>query len=135
MAEAEEIASEDSRSSTTKTNEKSALDGYDKLVNSMENGETKVIYCHRNILWQHWAYFRLIHGNECIENAESTLKITDYSYDVMVEIMRFVYTAKVQRFETFKKELLKAANKVLLYLQSFKIYTNYFNICISQLFI
>lgn len=131
MAEAEEIVSEDSRSPTTRNNEKSLLDDYDKLVNSSlfsdfqitvnDNGKSKDIYCHKSILWQRWAYFRLIYGNEYTENAENKLNIIDFSYDVMVEVMRFVYTAKVRRLETFNKELLKAADKVLFHLQSFKI--------------
>jgi speckle-type POZ protein len=51
---------------------------------------------------------------DMVEKKENVLNITDIDFDVMQEIVRYIYTDQVEHIEDFAPALLLAADKVLL---------------------
>lgn len=66
---------------------------------------------HKSILAARSSVFFALFSSDMIENKENKIEITDVSYDVMKEVLRFLYSGEVKNLNKFKKQLLAAADK------------------------
>lgn len=101
-------------------NEHQKFVGFEKLLNDEKFSDIKFIVdgrtinAHKNILSVQSAYFLAMFENDMKENQENSVRITDVSYEVMQEILRFIYCGKVNNMETLKLDLFVAADKYMI---------------------
>lgn len=69
---------------------------------------------HKVILAARSPVFKAMFGHEMVENQNNRVEITDIGYDVLREVMRFIYAEKVLNLDKISKELLAAADKYAL---------------------
>ncbi|KAJ8673302.1 hypothetical protein QAD02_004564 [Eretmocerus hayati] len=74
----------------------------------------KIIQGHKNIIGNKNPVFRAMFELEMRESGENEVKIDDISYDVMNELLRFVYVAKVKNIDRLAKKLLVASEKYMI---------------------
>lgn len=97
-----------------------ALDIYEDLLNNSEFSdvylicEGKTLEANKYILSKNSSVFAAMFGTEMKEKQENTFVINDIKYDVLVEMIRFVYTRKVKNIEILVGELATAADKYAL---------------------
>lgn len=118
-------SSEDSNSPESKKSNRDLLNYYDSLLDSKMFSDFKIIcnadhtakeiYVHKMFL-SRIQYFKNLFASEYYkENIENQMKIDDFSYNVVKEMIRFIYTANVHQLPTLATDLLIAANKVIYY--------------------
>lgn len=71
------------------------------------------LYAHKFILAARCPNFLMKHGTTG-HDTENRLEITDVSYDVLHEVLRFIYTGTAPKIEALAEELLAAANRYAL---------------------
>ncbi|KAJ8683727.1 hypothetical protein QAD02_019519 [Eretmocerus hayati] len=71
----------------------------------------KVINAHKVILVSGNKVFASMFEHKTKESEENIIRITDIDFEVMAEIIRFIYTGQVCNINTFVKEILVAADK------------------------
>lgn len=76
--------------------------------------EGKAVKVHKYILTKSSTVFAAMLDAEMKEKQDNIVKIADIKYDVLVEIIRFLYTGKVGNVDTLAEELASAADKYAL---------------------
>lgn len=115
-------SSEDSNSPKSENTLDSLLNHLDNMLDSKlysdfkirvkDGAEIRDINVHKIVL-SRVTYFKTIFNNEnFMESKENQMKIDDFQYAVVMEMLRFIYTTKVHRLRMFAKDLLMAADKV-----------------------
>ncbi|KAJ8683277.1 hypothetical protein QAD02_019069 [Eretmocerus hayati] len=93
------------------------LFSYGKFLNNKDYSDVKIvasgktIYAHKVVLISGNEVFASILNHDCQESRENIIKIEDIEYNVMLELMRFIYTGQVRNIEKVVKKLLIAADK------------------------
>ncbi|XP_008202411.1 speckle-type POZ protein-like [Nasonia vitripennis] len=86
-----------------------------KFMDTVIVSEDKTIRAHKCILAKSSSVFAAMFNAEINERKEIILEVHDISYDVLVEMIRFIYTGKVNRIENMIEDLAIAANKFALH--------------------
>lgn len=132
-------SSEDSNSPESKKENRNILNHYDSLLDSKLFSDFKIIcyadhtakeiYVHKIVL-SRIQYFKNLFVSECYrENNENQMTLDDFSYNVVKEMLRFIYTGSVQQLSTLASDLLMAANKVIYYnIICFNVFFNKYDI-------
>lgn len=132
-------SSEDSNSPESKKSHRNLLNYYDSLLDTKLFSDFKIIctadhtakeiYVHKVVL-SRIQYFKNLFASEYYrENKENQMTIDDFSYNVVKEMIRFIYTTSVQQLPTLARDLLMAANKVIYYnIICFNVYFNKYEI-------
>jgi len=91
---------------------------YEKMFNNQSfsdfqviTSDGKEIYVHRNILSMRSPVFEAMISSTMIEGSEKKVLINDIEGRTLMELIRFVYSGKVNEIDTIAGELLYAANK------------------------
>ena len=71
----------------------------------------KELNAHKCILAARSPTFAAMFSHDMFEKQSNIVKITDINYDVLKEMLQFIYTAKVENIKTFASELFIAADK------------------------
>ncbi|KAL7286816.1 hypothetical protein TKK_0018960 [Trichogramma kaykai] len=71
----------------------------------------KVVHAHKAILASASTTFSAMFSHEMLENKLSCVNIIDIHYDVLVELLRYIYLGWVENMETLACELIAAADK------------------------
>ena len=93
------------------------LNDYESLLNNQKLCDVtiiisdKKIHAHKTILAAHSPVFMNMFSNETIENREGILEITDIEFKVFQELLRFIYSGKIESMDTVVNDLLVAADK------------------------
>lgn len=119
-------STDDSNSPEAKQTIQNLTANYESLLNSglfsdfkitvkyPEGSEPKIISAHKIILGK-ISYFKAIFNNEQYkENEKNELIITDFEYGAILEMLRFIYSAKVNQLPEYAVDLLRASEKVSL---------------------
>ena len=72
----------------------------------------KKLKAHKNILAARSPVFAAMFEHECKETEESCVDIVDVDLDVFQELLRYIYTGKVDVLKQYAAELLIASDKV-----------------------
>ncbi|XP_031788787.1 protein roadkill isoform X2 [Nasonia vitripennis] len=97
------------------------LDMFENLLNDSKFSdislvsEDKTIRAHKCILAKNSSVFAAMFDAESNERKEIILEVHDISYDVLVEMIRFIYTGKINGIENMIEDLAIAANKFALH--------------------
>lgn len=97
------------------------IDKYDALINDGKFSdvslvsEGKALKVYKGILAKSSTVFAAMFGAEMKEKLENTVEIADIKYDVLVEMVRFVYSGKVNNIDTIACELAAAADKYAIH--------------------
>ena len=67
---------------------------------------------HKCIMAARSSVFAAMFKHNFIEKQESTVTITDLNYDVLQELLKYIYTAKVDSLNLYAADLLAAGDKV-----------------------
>lgn len=73
--------------------------------------EDKVLKAHKCILSKRSSVFSALLSSDMKERQDNVIVVSDISPDAMTEVLRFIYTGKVENLENLKKELIYAAEK------------------------
>ncbi|XP_001601681.2 protein roadkill [Nasonia vitripennis] len=76
--------------------------------------EDKTLRAHKSILGKRSRVFAAMFRNDMCEKRENKVKIVDVRHEVLQEMLRYMYTGKVNGIETMTDELLIAADKYSL---------------------
>ncbi|OXU27298.1 hypothetical protein TSAR_004459 [Trichomalopsis sarcophagae] len=93
------------------------LDAYENLIDDNQLSdvsliaEGKAVKAHKCVLANSSKVFAAMFNAEMREKHENIVKITDIKYEVLVELIRFIYAGKVNNIDTLAEELLTAADK------------------------
>ncbi|KAJ8675384.1 hypothetical protein QAD02_011170 [Eretmocerus hayati] len=93
------------------------LRSYGEYVNNKQHSDVKVIvrgqtiFAHKVILTCGNAVFTAMFMHNLKENNENIINIEDIEFDVMLELLRFMYTGHISNVEKMPEELLIAADK------------------------
>ncbi|KAJ8669866.1 hypothetical protein QAD02_001125 [Eretmocerus hayati] len=97
------------------------LDNYEKFVDNEKLSDVKIvvgkklgkkiIHAHKLVLANGSDVFAAMFEHDMTENEEGIVNIDDIDYDVMLEIVRYLYTGKIERIFHKTKELVVAADK------------------------
>lgn len=93
------------------------FDDFERLMETGEFSDVLVIvghtdfHVHRNILAARSRVFSAMFQHEMTERNNGIARITDIDAEVMQEVLRFVYTGKVNNLRILASELLDAADK------------------------
>lgn len=136
-------SSEDSNSLESKKDHSILLDYYNNLLDTKKFSDFKIIcytdtptaksvtrtakeiYVHKLVLSRIQYFDRLFASEGFRENKENQMTIHDFSYNVVKEMLRFIYTTEVQQLPTLARSLLMAANQVIYYnINCFNVYFN-----------
>ena len=74
----------------------------------------KVLYAHKFILAARSEVFEAMFTQEKKENGENNVKIEDFTCEVVMEMLRYMYTHKINEIEKMLEDLLTLADKYLL---------------------
>ena len=75
----------------------------------------KIIHAHKLLLSSKSEVFAAMFEHEMTENTENKVKIQDLSYEVSFEMLKYMYTGRIENLEKFGLDLLAAAEKYALY--------------------
>ncbi|XP_032458041.1 speckle-type POZ protein B [Nasonia vitripennis] len=116
-------------------------DNYEALINDEKFSDValvsdgKTVRAHKCILAKRSPVFAAMFGTEMRETIENTVEITDVKYDILVEMIRFVYAEKVNDIDALASELAVAADKYALDgLKKYCEQTLMKNLCIGNVF-
>lgn len=94
------------------------FDDFEKLLLSEKfsdltiiSADEKKLYVHKSILASRSPVFEAMFEHNMTEKIENIVKIEDIDYEVLLEMFRFIYSAKVTKLDLLICELLKAADK------------------------
>lgn len=96
------------------------LPSFEKLLDNEEFSDAKIIVdnrilnIHKCILSARSEYFSAMFTSDMKESKENQIEVTDMSYNVMLEVLRFIYAGKVNDIDTLKVDLLIAADKYVI---------------------
>ncbi|KAJ8669865.1 hypothetical protein QAD02_001124 [Eretmocerus hayati] len=96
------------------------FDKNERFFNSEKLSDVKIIVgdktinAHKIILSSQSDVFAAMLEHHMVENDQGVINIDDIDYDVMLEIVRFMYVGRVERIVNKMKELLVAADKYAL---------------------
>lgn len=90
----------------------SGLDSDLKILCTM-GGETKEINVHKLIL-SRIPHFKIMLEGKFAESQENQIIISDFEYDVIKEMIRYIYTTNVDNIRNLANKLLVAAEKVMI---------------------
>lgn len=87
----------------------------------------KEFFVHKAILAARSPVFQAMFEHEMEEKRHNRVEITDMENEVLHEMLRFIYTGKIdkERLEKFDADLLAAADKVCIIVQYFKTESNF----------
>ena len=71
----------------------------------------KVLNAHKNILATASDIFAAMFTHDMLEKKSNSIRITDIDYDVLKEMLRFIYMGQVENMETIASDLFIAADK------------------------
>lgn len=74
----------------------------------------KIVYAHKTILANRSDIFAAMFEQDMKENSQNKVEINDIDYEVFTEMLRFIYTGKVNEFEKMAKSLLIVSEKYAL---------------------
>ncbi|KAJ8673301.1 hypothetical protein QAD02_004563 [Eretmocerus hayati] len=100
--------------------ETQSLDEYEELfINPKYSDitflvEGKEILAHKAIIASKSPVFAAMFEHKMKENFESIVKVTDFSFIVMYELLRFIYAGKVKDIASIATDLLMASEKYLI---------------------
>ncbi|KAL7303830.1 hypothetical protein TKK_0003954 [Trichogramma kaykai] len=78
----------------------------------LSTSDKKTIRAHKFILAMVSPVFRAMFNHDMLENKNNTIKITDTSHNILVEMLRFIYTGEIEINETdMILQLLAVADK------------------------
>ncbi|XP_008209364.1 speckle-type POZ protein B [Nasonia vitripennis] len=98
------------------------IDNFEALLNDNKFSDMslisggKVVKAHKCILANSSSVFAAMFEAGMKESQENTVKILDIEYDVLVEMVRFVYTGRANNINALLSELVFAADKYELHL-------------------
>ncbi|KAJ8680753.1 hypothetical protein QAD02_016540 [Eretmocerus hayati] len=93
------------------------LHSYEKYLNNKAFSDVeiivqgKVIHAHKMILISENEVFAGILPHDLKESKKNMVNVDDVEFDVMLELIRFIYVGKVNNIESMAQKLLKAADK------------------------
>ena len=93
------------------------LNDYESLLNNQKLCDVTIVisdkklHAHKAILAAHSPVFMNMFVNDTIENRESILQITDIEFKVFQELLRFIYSGKIESMDIVVNDLLVAADK------------------------
>ncbi|XP_031786436.1 speckle-type POZ protein-like [Nasonia vitripennis] len=96
------------------------IDKYECLINENKFSdvtlitEGRVLKVHKCILAKSSLVFAAMFEAEMLEKQDSSVEIEDIRYDVLLEMIRFIYVGKVKNMDDLAGELLAAADKYAL---------------------
>lgn len=76
--------------------------------------DNKTLWAHKSILGKRSRVFAAMFRNDMSEKRENKVKIVDVRHEVLLEMLRYMYTGKVNGIKTIAGELLIAADKYSL---------------------
>lgn len=113
-------ASDSNCSINEQKNKLSEFDGFKKLFDDKEHSDAhiivgdQVIDVHKCILSARSEYFSTEFKKCWEESGENKVEVTDFSHKIMQEVLRFIYTDKVNEMDNLKIDLLRASDKYLI---------------------
>lgn len=72
----------------------------------------KVLQAHKAVICARSPVFAAMFSNDCKENKENSVVISDVSIEVFENLLRFMYTNQVKQMEIHAKKLLLVSEKV-----------------------
>ncbi|KAJ8675662.1 hypothetical protein QAD02_011448 [Eretmocerus hayati] len=96
------------------------FDDFEKLIDNDEFSdvvlemENKKLYAHKSILANKSQVFTAMFTHSMKEKEQDLVEIEDVSYDVMKELLRYIYSGKVNDLGKIAKDLFVAADKYLI---------------------
>ena len=96
------------------------LNNYKTFLNSPNLSDVTIIIsdrrlqAHKLILSAHSPVFLAMFKNGMKENQDNAIKITDIKYEVFQELLRFIYTGKIENIDIVANDLLVAADKYVI---------------------
>ncbi|KAJ8675640.1 hypothetical protein QAD02_011426 [Eretmocerus hayati] len=96
------------------------FDNFEKLVDNKQFSDvvltvkSKKLQAHKIILSNNSEFFAELFINDVNKNARTVIEIKDVSYDVMKEVLRYMYAGKVNDLDKMAKGLHVAADKYLI---------------------
>lgn len=76
--------------------------------------EGKKLHTNKSILASRSSTFKAMFENNTSEESQSVVEIKDTKYHVFLEVLRFIYSGKVNKIETMVSDLLNAASQYSL---------------------
>lgn len=76
------------------------------------NEEFKEIRVHKNILSRVEYFKRMFINNSFEENKSNRMEVKGIDFEVVYEMVRFIYTGKAQKYRMLAEQLLVAAERV-----------------------
>ena len=110
---------EDEQNTTTETSSTESFN-FEKFLFSESLSDVQlivgkeVLYAHKFILAARSDVFAAMFTHEMKESMENKVKIEDFNLEVIKEMLRYIYTQKVDEIETITDDLLAVAGKYLL---------------------
>lgn len=96
------------------------FNGFENLLGNEKFSDAKIIVgshtfnVHKCILDVRSEFFSAMFNSEMKEKSENKVKISDVSPEVMQELLRFIYTGRVNNMSNLKMELLVASDKYMI---------------------
>lgn len=96
------------------------FDGFEKLLGDKKfsdiifNVNGKQLYAHKNILAHSSAVFAAMFESEMMETKRNMVEIKDITCEVFREMLRYIYSGKVNELEKFSYDLFVAADKYFI---------------------
>ena len=93
------------------------LNNYESFLNNKKLCDVTIVisgeklHAHKAILAAQSPVFMNMFVNDTIENREGILQITDIDFKVFQELLRFIYSGKIESMDTIVNDLLIAADK------------------------
>lgn len=94
------------------------LDDYETLLFDKKSSDftvisadKKIIHVHKAILACRSPVFKAMFGHDMLEKNQNIVNIEDVKHEALIELLRFIYSGKVNRIEQIFCELLYAADK------------------------
>lgn len=111
------ISSDSAYATSQRGSRQLELDVLEKLFNDKKFSDAQIIVgdrvfdVHKCVLDARSAYFSAMFSSEMKEKRENEVKIKDVSHEVMQEVLRFIYTGRVDNLDALKTDLFVAADE------------------------
>ena len=76
--------------------------------------EDKVLYAHKIVLASKSPFFSAMFKHNMLENIENVVCIKDVSHNVLKEVIRFMYSGRIENLDNLAFDLLTAAEQFVL---------------------